>query len=255
MSTTEKEQFSLWTQIIQQLYLADNQQALDDLMSEWIKPHDQKILAFVNAHAMNLAYKSTIFANDLIHTDYLLRDGSGMAILLKWLDQTPGLNLNGTDLIPRIVKNSEVDTIALMGTQSPYLEEARKTLQQSLSADKNIVTLDGFQEAQAYVNFCLEFRPQIIVLGMGMPKQEHVAQLLKSELTYNCLIICGGAIIDFWGGKVSRAPLFIRRLNIEWIYRLALEPRRLFTRYVMGNPVFIFRGLHYLKQIKACSVD
>ena len=58
-----------------------------------------------------------------------------------------------------------------------------------------------------------------------------------------CLIVCGGAILDFLGGKVSRAPLWLRRLGGEWIFRLMREPKRLFMRYVVGNPLFLLRAL------------
>lgn len=248
MITTKKEQqYSSWTKIIQKLHLAADDQALNQLMAQWIQPQDKKILAFVNAHAMNLAFSTPSFAADLLCADDLLRDGSGMAILLKWLGRDPGLNLNGTDLIPRIVRTTKAKTIALIGTRSPYLEQASQNLMQTLAEDKTMLIKDGFQAAESYVSFCQQHKPEIIVLGMGMPKQEQVATVLKQQLNHPCLIICGGAIIDFWGGKVSRAPLIVRKLNIEWIYRLALEPKRLFKRYVMGNPVFLTRSLCYIR--------
>jgi hypothetical protein len=59
---------------------------------------------------------------------------------------------------------------------------------------------------------------------------------------YPCLIVCGGAIIDFMGGKTARAPQWMRKTGIEWVFRLLLEPRRLFQRYVVGNPVFLARA-------------
>jgi len=89
-----------------------------------------------------------------------------------------------------------------------------------------------------------EQQPELIVLGMGMPKQEAVA----AELAVTggpCLIVCGGAILDFLGGKVSRAPEWLRRLGGEWLYRLLREPKRLFMRYVVGNPLFLLRTLLY----------
>jgi exopolysaccharide biosynthesis WecB/TagA/CpsF family protein len=76
-----------------------------------------------------------------------------------------------------------------------------------------------------------------------MPRQEEVAVLLRAALGYPCLIVCGGAIIDFIGNKTSRAPAWMRRTGLEWAWRLALEPKRLFKRYVLGNPLFLARSL------------
>jgi exopolysaccharide biosynthesis WecB/TagA/CpsF family protein len=77
---------------------------------------------------------------------------------------------------------------------------------------------------------------------MGMPKQEAVAARLAAS-GVPCLIVCGGAILDFLGGKVHRAPRWMRRLGCEWVFRLMSEPKRLFTRYVLGNPMFLLRTL------------
>jgi len=98
------------------------------------------------------------------------------------------------------------------------------------------------------VRLAAAHRPAIIVLGMGMPRQEEVAGLLRAALGFPCLIICGGAIIDFLGGKTSRAPAWLRRAGLEWAFRLALEPGRLFRRYVIGNPLFIARALKLAAQ-------
>jgi N-acetylglucosaminyldiphosphoundecaprenol N-acetyl-beta-D-mannosaminyltransferase len=76
-----------------------------------------------------------------------------------------------------------------------------------------------------------------------MPRQELVARSLRAQLDYPCLIVCGGAIIDFLGGKTARAPVWMRRLGLEWVYRLVQEPGRLFRRYVLGNPLFLARAL------------
>lgn len=65
---------------------------------------------------------------------------------------------------------------------------------------------------------------------------------LRAALGGPCLIVCGGAILDFLGGKVTRAPRWMRRAGLEWAYRLAREPRRLWQRYLRGNPLFLRRA-------------
>jgi hypothetical protein len=119
-----------------------------------------------------------------------------------------------------------------------------------LAADTPVDLIDGFQSQSVYVQQALENKPSLIVLAMGMPKQEQVAVALKAALDYPCLIVCGGAIIDFIGGKVQRAPLWMRQWGIEWVYRLLREPKRLFKRYVIGNVVFMAR----VRRFKGFSV-
>jgi exopolysaccharide biosynthesis WecB/TagA/CpsF family protein len=114
-----------------------------------------------------------------------------------------------------------------------------------------LVTEHGCHQPEKYVDFAIRHRPSLIVLGMGMPKQEQVAIQLRSALDFPCLIICGGAIIDFLGGKVTRAPALLRRTGMEWVYRLAMEPRRLFYRYVVGNPLFLISSLRYANGVKS----
>ena len=74
---------------------------------------------------------------------------------------------------------------------------------------------------------------------------------LRDALDLPCLVICGGAIVDFLGGRVRRAPGWLRRLGLEWLWRLAQEPRRLFMRYVVGNPMFLWRSARLSRQMRS----
>ena len=212
-----------------------------------------RVLVFVNAHAMNLASTSRPFYDSMKSADFLLRDGSGMSILFKMLKLQPGLNLNGTDLIPRIITLFDGQHIALFGTCEPYLDRAREVIAQQLAPNSSVVEAHGFMDAAEYLVLARKQHPSLIVLGMGMPKQEHVASVLRAGLDSPCLIVCGGAIIDFLGGRASRAPLWMRSLGIEWVYRLLMEPGRLFRRYVLGNPAFLMRSFLLKSAMKACS--
>ena len=240
-------------QLLDHMTLVHDAVALDGfLMSlgadRLVKP---TILAFVNAHGMNLAAQDLAFMRDLMASDLVLRDGSGIKILFKLLGRAPGLNLNGTDLIPRILELYKGQSLALLGTQSPYLERAADVIK----AHGGVIGVqkDGFQDDAIYLTLAREAKPALIILAMGMPKQERVARLLAQGLEHPCLIVCGGAILDFMGGKVSRAPKIFRSLGLEWAYRLMLEPRRLFKRYVIGNFVFLWRGILMTLAVKRAS--
>lgn len=232
-----------WQQLVDGLLRVESEQEEAQLLDRLARPARPTVLAFVNAHAMNSAATSPAFLAALRAADVVLRDGSGMAILLKLLDLRPGLNLNGTDLIPKLLRRQAGGRIALFGTQEPYLGRARQHVLDTLAPGSRCVTADGFRPAADYVALATEHAPELIVLGMGMPRQEEVARELRAALRHPCLIVCGGAIIDFMGGKTPRAPRWLRTLGMEWLYRLALEPRRLFRRYVIGNPLFIARAL------------
>ena len=219
--------------------LADEQRMLARLSH----PERPFVLAFANAHAMNSLAVSPSFFEALGSADMVLRDGSGMAALFKLLRMPPGLNLNGTDLIPALISQFNGRCIALFGTQNPYLERGLQVAAQKFAPQSQYVVENGFLDVAAYVALAVAHRPVLMVLGMGMPRQEEVAAALRSALDFPCLIVCGGAIIDFLGGKTPRAPLWMRQMGLEWMFRLGLEPRRLFRRYVIGNPLFLTRAL------------
>lgn len=232
-----------WRQLVRALVRIHTPRGEQQLLATLAQPAQPTVLAFVNAHAMNSAATSRDFFEAVRSADVVLRDGIGMAILLKLLNLEPGFNLNGTDLIPKILRQYAGLPIALFGTQEPYLSQARDVITSSIAVGSPCVVEHGFHDTETYVRLAAEQRPALIVLGMGMPRQEEVARELRARLETPCLIVCGGAIIDFLGGKTSRAPRWLRGVGLEWAFRLALEPKRLFRRYVIGNPVFLARAL------------
>jgi exopolysaccharide biosynthesis WecB/TagA/CpsF family protein len=156
--------------------------------------------------------------------------------------------LCGTDLIPSLIEKYSTKKVALIGTEEPFIGNAASHLKQ-----KNfdvVLSIDGFRSLNKYLKKVQETKPSIIILGMGMPKQEKLAAVLKQFLNYPCLILNGGAIIDHIGGKVDRAPKWMRTYGLEWLFRLVQEPRRLFKRYVIGNAIFLKRVYKMTGRIK-----
>lgn len=231
-----------WSALLVKIERVQTPAGQPQLLARLSQPVRPFVLAFANAHAMNLVAASRAFFDALVSADVVLRDGSGMAMLLKLLHMPPGLNLNGTDLIPQLVRQFNGRGIALFGTRPAYLAQAQAVVQE-LAPHSRCEIANGFLLTDDYVVLAATQRPALIVLGMGMPRQEEVALALRAALDHPCLIVCGGAIIDFLGGRAPRAPLWMRRMGLEWLFRLGLEPRRLFARYVIGNPLFLARAL------------
>jgi beta-1,4-glucosyltransferase len=214
-------------------------------IAELKKRESPTILGFLNQHGYNIAQRHPSVLDSFLHVNYLLRDGIGIKIACLFNGLDPKANLNGSDFIPELIEELVGDSedryeLFAMGTREPWLSDgARK-----LFGDRRFHAIDGFKRSEDYLAFYQEHhvpgRFPIIVLAMGMPKQEHVALHLQTAMNTRALLICGGAILDFSAQRFPRAPMFFRRFGLEWAFRMLIEPRRLFKRYAVGIPVFFY---------------
>lgn len=229
-----------WTGVAHTLTTCADLGARDRLLDTFAQIERPTVVAFLNAHACNLSRRLPEFREALLAADYVLRDGVGVELLLTMQGRPSGINLNGSDLIPLIVERfTELGTIGLYGTRMPELATARDTLRRNGAV---IDTLHGFHETEHYVERARATRPRLIVLGMGMPKQELLSIALRDALDDDpILIVNGGAIIDFYAGRYPRAPQAVRRARLEWLWRLTREPRRLWRRN-LGSSMFLARS-------------
>lgn len=196
------------------------------------------VLSFINAHAVNLCAASEKTMSAFRASDVILRDGVGVKTALRALDRDPGLNMNGTDLIPLLLRSMPARRVALYGTSNPWLQRAADHIARTTPQHTIVGVHDGFHDAEHYATAAAAERPDLIILAMGMPRQEEVAELLKKRLDHPALIVNGGAILDFMAGRFERAPSLLQRTGLEWAFRLVQEPRRLFRRYVVGGFAF-----------------
>lgn len=194
-------------------------------------PKGTQHLMFLNAHGVNMAKDNADFRRAILASDYLLRDGIGLALAFRALNLSETDNLNGTDLIPKVLARHKTRKIAVWGSS----EEALATLGAQLQGNgyTDLVSMEhGFHEDSFYIEAFARLRPEIVVLCMGMPRQEVLAEKLGLP-GHDCLIICGGGWANFQSGHSKRAPKLVQQLNIEWLFRLCLEPKRLGRRYTI----------------------
>ena len=201
-------------------------------------------VSFLNAHNANIACTDPVFAEAL--NDFLvLPDGVGVDMAAKLLYGEPFPdNLNGTDFVPAFLKASTRPlTVALLGATRVNAEAASVKLSALAVQHKFVVIHDGYfspAEEPQIVERIARLRPDVLLVAMGVPRQElWIARHI--EAGHCTLPIAVGALLDFLSGTVPRAPLWMRRMRLEWLFRLWVEPGRLWRRYVVGNPVFLWR--------------
>jgi exopolysaccharide biosynthesis WecB/TagA/CpsF family protein len=224
--------------LVDRMALVPDQASEDALITRLVRSRETLRVGFVNAHAVNLAWHDPAMARDLLDVDILLRDGIGLERLLRRLGRDPGRNMNGTDLIPKILAAASHRPVAIYGTAEPWLGRAADHI--AKGGGRVVDSAHGFLDDEAYVDRFERSDAQIALLAMGMPKQERVSRALTRRSRPG-LILCGGAIVDFLAGRQPRAPALVRRAGLEWAFRLMLEPRRLCRRYLVGNVLFCAR--------------
>lgn len=203
-------------------------------------------VGFLNAHIANVARSQDGFAD--VMSDFLvLPDGVGVDMAARLLhgDAFPA-NLNGTDFVPAFLKAQPGPlTVGLLGATRKNAQDAADALARMVPQHRIVLIHDGFfsaEEEPRVLARLAETRPDVLLVAMGVPRQEFwIASRLTGE--HCTLAFAVGALLDFLGGAVPRAPGWVRRLRLEWLFRLLIEPARLWRRYLVGNPLFLARVL------------
>lgn len=202
---------------------------------------------FVNAHCVNIANEDKTYHLALDRAEFVFNDGAGVEIASRLLGHKITDNLDGTDWIPalfdRLQTAGDPLKLYLLGARPPIVEAAAAAIPLRWPTLEIVGWQNGyFIDAQAVLADIERTRPNILLVAMGVPKQElfidqHWQSLKIPSLQ---LAIAGGAILDFVTGAVPRSPLWMQRGRIEWLYRLWNEPRRLWKRYLWGNINFFY---------------
>lgn len=205
------------------------------------------LLVYVNAHTLELSARDADLRR-LLREDaaLVMNDGIGVSIAAKMVGKAKfPANLNGTDLTPKILELAAAKRwrVYLLGAAPGVAEKAAARF---LATIPNLViagTRSGFfstDDEPGIIQQIREAATDLLIVGMGNPKQEKwLAQHLQS--TGAKVGVGVGAFLDFSAGVFPRAPLWVQKVKLEWLFRISREPRRLWKRYLLGGPVFLAR--------------
>lgn len=210
----------------------------------------------LNAHSFNTAQKDSLFAEALAKGDYLIPDGASIIKACGWLNakSKPTERIAGWDLFAFEMqrlndkgKNTNERCRAMfMGSSEKVLALIREKAAKEYP-NLEVVTYSppykpefSEEDNAAIIKAINESNPDLLWIGMTAPKQEKWTYSHWKELNIHCHVGTIGAVFDFYAGTAQRAPIWWQEHSLEWLYRLIKEPRRMWRRYVLGNPLFLW---------------
>ncbi|MFT5571542.1 MAG: N-acetylglucosaminyldiphosphoundecaprenol N-acetyl-beta-D-mannosaminyltransferase [Cryomorphaceae bacterium] len=202
--------------------------------------------AFVNADCANQYYKNNQYQDALNRFDGVFPDGIGVKIAAKWLGIGVKENINGTDMFPLLCSklNKNTSKVYLLGASTDVISAVVSKLAIEYPDIQLMGARNGYFTDAETGDVCEAInnsQADLLLLAMGAPKQELWMEQFANSLNVKAIMGVGG-LFDFYSGSVSRAPIWMRELTLEWLWRLAVQPSSKAKRYLLGNPLFLFRA-------------
>lgn len=177
------------------------------------------------------------------NADMVLVDGQPLVWIAKWHKSPVKAKVSGSDLVPELCKvaSKKNYSIFIIGGKDGIAEKAKSNLKEKLP-NINIVGVYappfGFEDDADELNkinkMITKVHPDILIACFGCPKQEK--WIFENYKKYDATVsICAGATVDFLAGSIKRAPVWMRQLGLEWLFRFMKEPRRMFKRYFIDD--------------------
>lgn len=230
--------------------------ALDDIM-QCAQTHQKSLFSFVNADCLNIAYQHWKYRHALAQADQVFADGSGIRMACRLLKEKLLGNVNGTDLFPKLCERL-ADThlsVYLLGAKPGVAQTTATAMQQRYPGLKIAGTQDGYFKSEKTSQVIEEINQSgasILLVAMGAPRQELWLAEHRAQLNPAVCIGVGG-LFDFYSGRIPRAPLWMREIGLEWFWRLLQEPTRMWKRYLIGNPLFLYRVSQQARQQRSAE--
>jgi N-acetylglucosaminyldiphosphoundecaprenol N-acetyl-beta-D-mannosaminyltransferase len=188
------------------------------------------------------------FARAYAAADLTLADGMPLVWLSRWLGPRLPEKVSGSDLVPRLLDLAAARAfrVFLFGGAEGSVERAASRIQdrypriQIVGLASPRVEIDEPPEQRAKVVQTIQVtKPDLVLVGLGSPKQELFIHAVARDLA-PAVLLGVGASIDFLAGAVPRAPAWVSSHGLEWLYRLTREPKRLAPRYLFRDPKFLW---------------
>jgi N-acetylglucosaminyldiphosphoundecaprenol N-acetyl-beta-D-mannosaminyltransferase len=216
-----------------------------DRISSWARAQQSCYIIAANVHVVMTAYWSSGYRQVLNHAALVTPDGMPLVLALRWLGWPQATRVYGPDLMLHCCQRAAQEglPIYLYGGTETMLEKLQTNLAVrfpklkiagAYSPPFRDLTQDEEQQALERIH---QSGAAIVFVALGCPKQERWMARQQGQL--HAVMIGVGAAFGFHSGEVRQAPRWVMALSLEWLYRLMIEPKRLWKRYLINNPAFV----------------
>jgi len=224
-----------------------NRELLQSSIEGFVDRRQRAVVAYVNIHAVNVAWNDGVFARFLERAALVYCDGEGVRL---------GARLLGTRLPPRVVLTYWIWDLCALSERRGYsvffLGSTAETVGRAVDEIRRrhpSLHVAGYHhgyfekrgpENEKVLEMIRESRPDLLFVGFGMPAQERWIGENEERIAALVILPCG-SMIEYVAGMKRAAPSWMANHGMEWLFRLLQEPVRLWRRYLVGNLLFFWR--------------
>lgn len=214
-----------------------------NIVEEYVKNKAPLHLMGVNADKINMMGKNPRIKEIVNNCGIINADGASVVLASKFLKKELPERVAGIDLMQELISLSAQKgyKVYFLGAKQEVVEETAKVLKGKYPALDVVGTRNGYFGEEDWLSVCDEIKeanPDFVFVGITSPLKEYLIDFMQKQGLPFVFMGVGGSF-DVISGKIPRAPKWMQRCNLEWLFRVIQEPRRLFKRYFVGNTEFI----------------
>lgn len=226
-----------------------------NLVETYIKTRTPLHLMGVNADKINAAQEDPRLREIVNSCGVINADGASVVLASRYLKKPLPERVAGIDLMMKLVALSEEKhyKVYLLGAKQAVVEETAKRLREQFPALELVGFRNGYFQDEDWPAMSAELKrlqPDLIFIGITSPLKENLIEYFQNDGCAGVFMGVGGSF-DVISGSIPRAPLWMQKCGLEWLFRVMQEPKRLFKRYFLGNFQFINRIIKEKRTSKA----
>lgn len=198
----------------------------------------------VNADKINMLNENERLKTIVNGCGIINADGASVVLASKYLKKPLPERVAGIDLMLDLVQlaSREHYKVFLLGAKQEIVEKTKAVLLENNPGLEIVGIRNGYFKEENWGEVAEEIRKsgaQLVFVGITSPLKEYIVENFQKEQHLNCVFMGVGGSFDVISGSIPRAPIWMQKCNLEWLFRVMQEPKRLFKRYFVGNWKFI----------------